>query len=366
MADIRLENISKKFDGADTAAVKDINLYIEDGSFTILLGPSGCGKSTTLRMIAGLERQTSGDIYIGDRLVNDVDAGNRNVAMVFQNYALYPTMTVKENIEFGLINNKVEKKEREKIIAEIMEIVSLEEFMDRMPSQLSGGQRQRVALARAMVKKPEVFILDEPLSNLDAKLRVQMRSELKKLHKKLNTTFVYVTHDQIEAMSMGTDIVVMNKGDIMQVEKPREVYNNPANVFTAKFIGTPPMNIIEIDDNVRKHFNNIDENAKYIGFRPEDTRIHLKDSKPTCNVLINGLVYNTEILGAETVYTIDSEIGSFDIKSFEKRTFIDNALCIEILDKGIKFFDKDEKLINGDTKYEDISNELDYLVAKES
>src|SRR5699024_7406842 len=210
MAEIILKNISKKF--KEEEVVKNLNVTIRDGSFTVLVGPSGCGKSTTLRMIAGLEQQSSGDIWIGDECVNDLPPGKRNIAMVFQNYALYPTMTVKGNIEFGLKNKKVPKKEREKLIREISEIVGLTDYLDKKPNKLSGGQRQRVALARAMVKKPKVFILDEPLSNLDAKLRSQMRSELIQLHKKLGTTFVYVTHDQVEAMSMGDEIAILNKG----------------------------------------------------------------------------------------------------------------------------------------------------------
>lgn len=252
MASVKLEHIYKKYDGNEKYSVEDVSIYIPDGAFAVFVGPSGCGKSTTLRMIAGLEDISDGNIYIGDRLVNNVAPGDRRVAMVFQNYALYPTMTVRENIEFGLINNKVPKEERNRLISEISQIVSLDEYMDRRPSNLSGGQRQRVALARAMVKKPDIFILDEPLSNLDAKLRVQMRTELKKIHEKLGTTFIYVTHDQVEAMSMGTQIIVMSNGHVMQDSKPSDIYNNPANVFTAKFIGSPPMNIIELNENTKK------------------------------------------------------------------------------------------------------------------
>lgn len=218
--------------------IDDLNLSIEDGSFTVLVGPSGCGKSTTLRMITGLDEPTSGDIYIDGKKINDLTPGKRDIAMVFQNYALYPTMTVRENIEFGLENKKVPKEERKKRVQEICEIVGLTQYLDRKPATLSGGQRQRVALARAMVKQPKVFLMDEPLSNLDAKLRGQMRVELIGLHKKLGTTFVYVTHDQVEAMSMADDIVLMKDGYIVQQSSPRELYNNPNCVYAAQFIGT--------------------------------------------------------------------------------------------------------------------------------
>lgn len=348
MASIELKNISKKFD--NEFAVKDIDLHIKDGSFTVLLGPSGCGKSTTLRMIAGLEKQTSGDIYIGDNLVNNTPPGKRGVAMVFQNYALYPTMTVRENIEFGLINNKVPKEKREKLIKEISEIVSLSEYLDRMPSQLSGGQRQRVALARAMVKEPEVFILDEPLSNLDAKLRVQMRTELKKLHNELKTTFVYVTHDQVEAMSMGTDIVILNEGEIMQVDDPREVYNNPKNLFTAQFIGTPPMNISKIK-NVKKYFPTINPEVKYVGFRPEDGYLYRERQHVIDNIVLESKVLNKEVLGSETIYTLSNDFGEVQVKSFDKNTIEKEIVYLEIYVSEIKFFDERGDLI-GDTNSE--------------
>lgn len=225
MGAIQLKNVTKKF--GDQMVIDDLNLSIEDGSFTVLVGPSGCGKSTTLRMITGLDEPTSGDIYIDGKKINDLTPGKRDIAMVFQNYALYPTMTVRENIEFGLENKKVPKEERKKRVQEICEVVGLTQYLDRKPATLSGGQRQRVALARAMVKQPKVFLMDEPLSNLDAKLRGQMRVELIGLHKKLGTTFVYVTHDQVEAMSMADDIVLMKDGYIVQQSSPRELYNNP-------------------------------------------------------------------------------------------------------------------------------------------
>lgn len=314
MASVKLEHVYKKYDGNEKYSVEDVSIYIPDGAFAVFVGPSGCGKSTTLRMIAGLEDITDGNIYIGDRLVNNVAPGDRKVAMVFQNYALYPTMTVRENIEFGLINNKVPKEERNRLISEISQIVSLDEYMDRRPSNLSGGQRQRVALARAMVKKPDIFILDEPLSNLDAKLRVQMRTELKKIHEKLGTTFIYVTHDQVEAMSMGTQIIVMSDGHVMQDSKPRDVYNNPANVFTAKFIGSPPMNIIELNEGTRKYYEPYNSAIKYVGFRPEDAKIVEKPNyQDSLSILSN--VVNVEPLGSETIYTLENNLGSFQVLS---------------------------------------------------
>ena len=246
MANIILKDIKKSYSNK-TTVIENLNLEIEDGSFTVLVGPSGCGKSTTLRMVAGLEDITSGELYIGDENVTKVEANKRGISMVFQNYALYPHMSVKENIEFGLKNNKVKKEERNRLISEVSSIVGLDEYLNRKPSDLSGGQRQRVALARAMVKTPKVFLMDEPLSNLDAKLRNQMRSELIQLHKRLKSTFVYVTHDQVEAMSMADKIVIMNKGKIMQQDSPKEIYKNPKNVFVAQFIGNPAMNIINIE-----------------------------------------------------------------------------------------------------------------------
>ena len=256
MGAIQLKNVTKKF--GDQMVIDDLNLSIEDGSFTVLVGPSGCGKSTTLRMITGLDEPTSGDIYIDGKKINDLTPGKRDIAMVFQNYALYPTMTVRENIEFGLENKKVPKEERKKRVQEICEVVGLTQYLDRKPATLSGGQRQRVALARAMVKQPKVFLMDEPLSNLDAKLRGQMRVELIGLHKKLGTTFVYVTHDQVEAMSMADDIVLMKDGYIVQQSSPRELYNNPNCVYAAQFIGTPQMNIVK----------DILPEGMQVGFRP--------------------------------------------------------------------------------------------------
>lgn len=243
MAKVTLNNIYKVYPG-NVVAVKDVNLDIEDKEFVVLVGPSGCGKSTTLRMIAGLEEITSGDLFIGEKHCNDVAPKDRDIAMVFQNYALYPHMTVYENMAFGLKLRGTSKDIIEQKVKEAAKILDIEHLLDRKPKALSGGQRQRVALGRAIVREPKVFLMDEPLSNLDAKLRVQMRTEILKLHKRLNTTFVYVTHDQTEAMTMGTRIVVMKDGVVQQVDTPKNIYENPANIFVAGFIGSPQMNFI--------------------------------------------------------------------------------------------------------------------------
>ncbi|MDR3148965.1 MAG: sn-glycerol-3-phosphate ABC transporter ATP-binding protein UgpC [Oscillospiraceae bacterium] len=244
MSSVSLKGIYKKYAGG-VVAVSDFNLEIEDKEFIILVGPSGCGKSTTLRMIAGLEEITQGELSIDGRLVNDVPPKERDIAMVFQNYALYPHMTVFENMSFGLRIRKMPKDEIRRRVDEAAKVLEISHLLDRKPAALSGGQRQRVALGRAIVRNPKVFLLDEPLSNLDAKLRTSMRSELIKLHQKLATTFIYVTHDQTEAMTMGTRIVVMKDGYVQQVAAPQELYENPANLFVATFIGTPTMNTAE-------------------------------------------------------------------------------------------------------------------------
>lgn len=241
MAEIKLEKVSKVFENG-FEAVKSIDLRVEDQEFMVLVGPSGCGKSTTLRMIAGLEDISSGELYIGDKKMNDVDPRDRNIAMVFQNYALYPHMSVFDNMAFGLKLQKIDQSEIKERIEDAAKKLDIFSQLEKKPKSLSGGQRQRVALGRAIVRKPKVFLMDEPLSNLDAKLRVQMRAELIRLHEELKTTFVYVTHDQTEAMTMGTRICVMKAGEIMQVATPKEIYNNPDNLFVAGFIGSPQMN----------------------------------------------------------------------------------------------------------------------------
>lgn len=242
MAKVVIEGLSKYFDRVE--AVKNFELEIDDREFVVLVGPSGCGKSTTLRCVAGLEEVTAGAIYIGDQIVNDLPPRDRNIAMVFQDYALYPHMSVYQNMAFGLKLRKYPRAEINQRVREAAEILGIEELLNRKPRELSGGQRQRVAVGRAIVRKPSVFLFDEPLSNLDAKLRVQMRAELSKLHQQLQTTIIYVTHDQVEAMTMGTKIVIMKDGEIQQVGTPMEVYEYPVNLFVAGFIGSPAMNFI--------------------------------------------------------------------------------------------------------------------------
>jgi multiple sugar transport system ATP-binding protein len=243
MAEVVLRNLSKTF--KDVAAVSDINLEIKDGEFLVLVGPSGCGKTTVLRMIAGLEEPSEGEIFIDGRLVNDIEPKDRDIAMVFQNYALYPHMTVFKNMAFGLEQKRISREEINARVQNTAEMLGIQNLLNRKPKQLSGGQRQRVALGRAIVRKPKVFLMDEPLSNLDAKFRVQTRAELIKLHRQLGITTIYVTHDQVEAMTMGDRIVVMNNGVVQQVDTPLNLYNNPANMFVAGFIGSPAMNFVE-------------------------------------------------------------------------------------------------------------------------
>ena len=319
MAEVRLENVCKHFD--EVVAVDDFNLSIQDKEFVVLVGPSGCGKTTTLRMIAGLESITSGDVYIGNRLINKLPAKDRNIAMVFQNYALYPHMTVFDNMAFSLEMRKTSKDEIKQRVQEAAEILDIQALLLRRPKQLSGGQRQRVALGRAIVRKPEVFLFDEPLSNLDAKLRAQTRLELKKLHERLATTAVYVTHDQIEAMTMGDRIVVMHEGFIQQVGSPLELYDRPANKFVAGFIGSPAMNLFEAQldgagDGVSlragdftldlppekaKHFQDYTEQKVIVGIRPEDFKQAAEHSP---GKTIPATVEVVEPLGNETYVNV--------------------------------------------------------------
>jgi multiple sugar transport system ATP-binding protein len=264
MASVTYDDVSKFFDG--TGAVKDFSLGIGDGEFVVLVGPSGCGKSTALRMLAGLERVTSGRILIGDRVVNNVAPQSRDIAMVFQSYALYPHMTVYQNLAFGLKNKGVPKREIDERVQRAAEILQMTDLIKRKPKQLSGGQRQRVALGRAIVREPEAFLMDEPLSNLDAKLRVETRAEILKLQERLGTTTIYVTHDQVEAMTMGDRIAVMQAGVLQQVGTPEELYTNPRNVFVAGFIGSPAMNLVPapvVDGGGPE---------RIVGFRPEHVR----------------------------------------------------------------------------------------------
>ena len=299
MAEVLLKNVSKIYDGGNRV-VTDANFKVEDKEFVVLVGPSGCGKTTTLRMIAGLEEITSGEIFIDGKLVNNLPPKDRDIAMVFQNYALYPHMTVYENMAFGLKLKKVDKKEIDVRVKEAARILGLETYLDRKPKALSGGQRQRVAVGRAIVRKPKVFLFDEPLSNLDAKLRVQMRTEISKLHKQLGATMIYVTHDQTEAMTMGDRIVIMKDGIINQVDTPLNLYNKPVNQFVAGFIGSPAMNflsgkILEKDglmfesSNSEFKFHLTDEKKDYLknytgqeittGIRPEDISVEKSSEK---------------------------------------------------------------------------------------
>ena len=329
MAGLSLRGIYKKYAG-NVVAVSDFNLEIEDKEFIILVGPSGCGKSTTLRMIAGLEEISEGELYIDGKLMNDVSPKDRDIAMVFQNYALYPHMTVYDNMAFGLKLRKVPKAEIKQRVEEAARILDISHLLDRKPKALSGGQSQRVALGRAIVREPKVFLLDEPLSNLDAKLRAQMRTEISKLHQKLGTTFIYVTHDQTEAMTMGTRIVVMKDGFIQQVDTPQNLYSYPCNVFVAGFIGSPQMNFLDATV--------VQKNGKYcldicggkytlvlpeskindgvkaavgkeviLGIRPE----HIHDEEMFLSSVSTGIVDAdvevTEMMGAETYLYLNVE-----------------------------------------------------------
>jgi multiple sugar transport system ATP-binding protein len=244
VASVTFDGVGKTYNDG-TRAVSDLSLEVNDGEFVVLVGPSGCGKTTALRMVAGLEEITDGEIRIGDRVVNWVDPQDRDIAMVFQNYALYPQMTVAENIAFGLKMRKVPRNERSKRVEEIARVLGLQEFLGRKPGKLSGGQRQRVAMGRAIVREPKAFLMDEPLSNLDAKLRVQMRAEISRIQREVETTTIYVTHDQVEAMTMGDRVAVMRHGELQQVDEPQRLFDSPSNLFVASFIGSPPMNLVE-------------------------------------------------------------------------------------------------------------------------
>ena len=246
MPGLTFDHVSKEFPGG-TVAVRDLSLAIADGEFMIFVGPSGCGKTTALRMVAGLEKITSGTIAIGDRVINDVSPRDRDIAMVFQNYALYPHMTVRKNLAFGLKERRMPKDEIEKRVTEVSAMLGIDDLLARRPAQLSGGQRQRVAMGRALVREPAAFLLDEPLSNLDAKLRVQVRGDLKRLHQRLGITTIYVTHDQVEAMTLGERVAVMSNGVLQQLGAPQDVYDHPANLFVAGFIGSPPMNLLRAE-----------------------------------------------------------------------------------------------------------------------
>ncbi|MCF7823691.1 MAG: sn-glycerol-3-phosphate ABC transporter ATP-binding protein UgpC [Candidatus Marinimicrobia bacterium] len=314
MAEVSLKNLTKSY-GA-TQILHGIDLKVEDGEFTVLVGPSGCGKSTTLRIIAGLEEASGGDVFIGDTRVNDIEPKNRDIAMVFQNYALYPHMNVYENMAFGLRLRKYSEQEIKERVEEAAEILSVEDYLYRRPKELSGGQRQRVAVGRAIVRKPAVFLFDEPLSNLDAKLRVQMRTQLKKLHAQLKTTMIYVTHDQVEAMTMGDRIVVMKDGYIMQADEPLKIYDKPDNHFVGSFIGSPAMNFFEAEvaenELVNKKFKlpiGADQNILLknylgkkvrLGLRPEHFQLTETPSRIPAKLEVSELMGNESYLYCTT------------------------------------------------------------------
>lgn len=331
MSKVILKGVRKIYD--KKVVIDNIDLEIKDKEFIVLVGASGCGKSTILRMIAGLEEISSGEILIGDKKVNNIPPKDRDIAFVFQSYALYPHMTVKENIAFGLKMRKVPKEEIEKKVKEAAEILDLTEYLDRKPKQLSGGQRQRVALGRAIVRNPKVFLMDEPLSNLDAKLRVQMRSEIKKLHEKLQTTFIYVTHDQTEALTMGDRIVVLDKGVIQQVASPDEIYNNPQNTFVAGFVGAPQMNFID-GENLAEEYS-----GKIVGVRPEKMTSYLfeNDSENTLNCTVQ--IDMTELLGSEKIAYFNIGTNKCSAKLPANYKF-EKTLQLSINKQDIYLFDK--------------------------
>ncbi len=299
---IRFTNVTKSF--ADTRVVDDLSLEIDDGEFVVLLGPSGCGKTTTLRMLAGLETVTTGDIYIGDERINDVPTQHRDLAMVFQSYALYPHMTIAENIGYPLRVRKLDKNERAKRVNDVAAMLEIELLLERKPRQLSGGERQRVALARAIVREPRAYLMDEPLSNLDARLRVQMRGELKRLQHQLGTTTIYVTHDQAEAMTLASRVAVMKRGKLQQFDTPLNIYNRPANRFVAEFVGSPSMNFIDgridsgvfLSDSIRIPVAKENMDQITIGIRPEHIRVFTEPQDGA----IAATVYVTELMGNET------------------------------------------------------------------
>ena len=376
MASLSLRNVYKRYPGGVTA-VSDFNLEIKDKEFIILVGPSGCGKSTTLRMVAGLEEITEGEIYIGDRVVNDVAPKDRDIAMVFQNYALYPHMTVFDNMAFGLKLRKTPKEEIKRRVEEAARILDIAHLLERKPKALSGGQRQRVALGRAIVREPKVFLLDEPLSNLDAKLRAQMRTEISKLHLKLGTTFIYVTHDQTEAMTMGTRIVVMKDGLIQQVDTPQTLYLYPCNLFVAGFIGSPQMNFIESKllkegDDFYVEFGSEDtktragvkykiklpaeKNAKgaldayvdkelIMGIRPEDVHNEADLIEKYPDGIVEADVEVTELMGAETYLYMNCEGQTINARVAPTNTAKPgDKIKITIEPGKIHLFDKDTEV----------------------
>ena len=339
MAVVKLENVSKSW--GDFKAVDDFNLTIEDEEFLVLLGPSGCGKTTTMRMIAGLEELSSGTIKIDDVIVNDLEPKDRDVSMVFQSYGLYPNMSVYENIRFPLKIRKIKNSLHEKLVMRAVKMVELEKFLKRKPAELSGGQKQRVALARALVRNPNIFLMDEPLSNLDAKLRVSTRAQIKHLQNKLKITTIYVTHDQVEAMTLADRVVVMNNGKIQQIGSPKEIYNRPFNTFVASFIGSPPMNLIPISIRNKTSISqdlkfskiNIKDGKYTLGFRAEDASI-----EKTGN--FTGPIYSIELLGDSTIVTLNIKNNLLHIKTSNNfSSKIGEIVSVKIPNNLCHFFD---------------------------
>ncbi len=347
MAYIKLKDINKKY--GKKIVIENLNFEIKKGSFTVLLGPSGCGKSTTLRMIAGLEDISSGEILIDGKDVSKLSASKRGISMVFQSYALFPHLSVKDNILFGLKVRKVSKEEREKRLEKVVKLVGLEGLLENKPSQLSGGQKQRVALARAFVAKSKICLMDEPLSNLDAKLRHEMRIEIKKLQQQLNMTVLYVTHDQTEAMSMADHIILLNNGKIEQEGTPKQLYEKVATTFVGKFIGTPPMNIIEIKKEKEKIFinnqeikttysNRITDEITYIGIRPEDITLGIKDSGFCGEIIYQDYHGSDTVLG---IQSIDNDLQKPILARFSSETNHKNGdrVWVNWSESKINFFD---------------------------
>ena len=340
MANVIFENITKKFD--DVTAVDDFSLEVKDKEFLVLLGPSGCGKTTTMRIVAGLEEANSGKVLIDNDDVTDYAPKERDIAMVFQSYALYPHMTVFQNIEYPLKIKNVPKEKRNDQVNETIKKVQLEGLLERLPKQLSGGQKQRVALARAIIRNPKVFLMDEPLSNLDAKLRVEMRAKLKNLQNELGITTIYVTHDQVEAMTLADRVVVMNNAKISQVSSPSEIYNNPSNLFVAGFVGSPPMNFIHGEIKNNKFINNYigeesiqikDRGSVILGVRPEDMNV-AQDGN------IKGEVYSFELTGDSTYVTVKLGDDLIIAKTeSDYKTSIGSPIALSLNKNKIYFFD---------------------------
>jgi multiple sugar transport system ATP-binding protein len=363
MASVTYEHVTKRF--GDVVAVNDLSIHIPDKEFLVFVGPSGCGKTTSLRLLAGLEEVTEGNIYIGDRLVNDVPPKDRDIAMVFQSYALYPHMSVYDNMAFGLKLRKTPKKEIDRRVHEAAQILGIENLLDRKPKQLSGGQRQRVAVGRAIVREPRVFLMDEPLSNLDAKLRVQARAEISKLYLRLGTTFIYVTHDQVEAMTMGTRIAVMKDGVLQQIDSPQVLYDTPNNVFVAGFMGSPSMNfidatviekdgkvavdctdfVLEVPEDREETFRPYVGKEVVFGIRPEDTHDAEYIPPGIKKAEIEAKVDVTELMGAEVVVYLVTEnldfLGRFDPRTGAR---VGDKISVAFNMAHMHIFDKDTEM----------------------